>query len=528
MRVLLCAVLLAAGLGAAEVRITVLATTDVHGNLLPYDYFTGKPAARGLAKVATIVRAERAANPNTLLIDCGDTIQGTPLEYVYQRSDHARGEPLMLAMNAIGYDALTLGNHDFNYGLESLNRARAEAHFPWLSANTVGEVKPFQPYLVKTVGGVKVAVIGVTTTSIPLWERPGNFQGYRFLPIWETVARTVEELRAKERPAVTVVALHEGLEGAAIPAGVDAVIYGHTHRQEAGRMLGDVLVVQPKNWASSVAKVEFRVVDGKVVEKHSRLIPVTAQTPAAADIVKLASPYHEAAEHYLNTPVAEAPAAMEGRFGRIEDTALVDAVQEVQLAYTHADVSFTALFNPRARVEKGPITVRQLAALYIYDNELYAIEGDGEMVKAALENAARYFRTCPQPACTTGPLINREVMGFNYDMAQGVTYEVDLRKPAGERIVNLRWKGRPLAAEQKLRIALNNYRAGGSAGYTMFRGARVVWQSSTDIRDLMISYYTGHKRLPSRADGNWRIVPAEARQTLEREALEEAASTRER
>ena len=528
MRFSLCAVLLAAALTAAEVRITVLATTDIHGNLLPYDYYTGRPAARGLAKVATIVRAERESNPNTLLIDCGDTIQGTPLEYVYQRSDHARPEPTILAMNAIGYDALTLGNHDFNYGLESLNRAREQAHFPWLSANTVGGTRPFQPYLVKSVGGVKVAVIGVTTPSIPLWERPANYQGYRFEPIWESVARTVEALRAKERPEVMVVALHEGVEGAEIPAGVDAVIYGHTHRQEAGRLQGNVLLVQPKNWAGAVAKVEFRVVDGKVAGKSSKLIPVTAETVAAEDIVKLAGPYHEAAERYLNTPVAEAPVAMEGKLGRIEDTALVDAVQEVQLACAHADVSFTALFNPRARVAKGPVTVRQLAAMYIYDNELYAIEGDGGMVKAALENAARYYRTCPQPACTTGPLINPEVMGFNYDMAQGVSYEVDLRKPVGERIVNLRWKGRPLEAGQKLRIALNNYRAGGSAGYQMFRGARVVWQSSTDIRDLMVSYYTEHKQLPARADDNWRIVPAEARRTLERETLAEAAATRER
>ncbi|MGH9666942.1 MAG: metallophosphoesterase, partial [Bryobacteraceae bacterium] len=139
--------------GAQSVKIRVLATTDLHGNLYPYDYFTAKPAPRGLAKIATLISAERAANPNTLLIDCGDTIQGTPLEGVYQYFvDHQRlplnlplsgppleADPMMLAMNALGYDSMTVGNHDFNFGLNNLSRARGEAHFPWISANIAVE-----------------------------------------------------------------------------------------------------------------------------------------------------------------------------------------------------------------------------------------------------------------------------------------------------------------------------------------------------------------------------------------------------
>ena len=185
-------------------------------------------------------------------------------------------------------------------------------------------------------------------------------------------------------------------------------------------------------------------------------------------------------------------------------------------------MSFTALFNPRVSVPQGPVTVRQIAALYVYDNELYAIEGNGKMVKDALENAARYFESCQGARCQTLPLTNTQVIPFNYDMAEGVQYEIDLTRPEGDRVRNLRWKGQPLDPDRKLRIALNNYRAAGSAGYTMFVGARIVWRSAREIRDLMIEYYTEKKRLPVEADGNWRIVPEEARRTLERQAAGEA------
>ena len=201
----------------------------------------------------------------------------------------------------------------------------------------------------------------------------------------------------------------------------------------------------------------------------------------------------------------------------------MDAVQQVQLFYSHADVSFTALFNPQARIPSGEVTVRQIAAIYPYENELYAIRGTGKMVKEALENAARFFLSCEGSRCSEPPLINRDVIGYNYDMAEGVTYEIDLSRPAGDRIRDLRWHGAPLAPETALRIAINNYRAAGSAGYSMFAGAPVVWRSGEEIRDLIVRYYTERKQLPGEATGNWRLVPDQARLTLEKQAMEEAA-----
>jgi 2',3'-cyclic-nucleotide 2'-phosphodiesterase/3'-nucleotidase len=533
---------------SATATVTVLATTDTHGYLYPWDYFTRQPAPRGLAAAATLVAEVRRETPNTLLVDCGDAIQGSPLESVHQaavREGKDRSpDPMMLAMNRMGYDAMVVGNHEFNFGLRNLAAARAAARFPWLSANTRtgGALPPFAPYVVKTVGGVKVAVIGVTTSAIPGWEKPEQIRGLEWLLPEEGVRRALEELR-KEKPDVVIAAVHGGLDrdpatGERRPRErpgensaweiaerfprLAAVIYGHTHRREEGLRVGNVLLVQPRPWAQDVARVDLTLArEGggpwTLRTVASRLLPVLPTTPPDPAVLEVARPYHEAAERYLEQPVAESPAALSGARGRFEDTALVDAIHEVQLHYAHADVSFASLFNPRVRVARGPLTVRELAALYVYDNELYAVEGDGRMVREALENAARYYRTCPEPSCSHGPLVDHTVAGYNFDTAEGVDYEIDLSRPEGHRVRDLRYHGAPLRDDQRLRIAVNNYRAAGSGGYGMFRGAKVVWRSGREIRDLMVEYFAARHVLPARADGNWRLVPPAAVDTLVRE-----------
>jgi 2',3'-cyclic-nucleotide 2'-phosphodiesterase/3'-nucleotidase len=453
---------------------------------------------------------------------------------------------MMLAMNRMGYDAMVVGNHEYNFGLKNLAAARESARFPWLSANTRtdGTVPPFAPYVVKTVGGLKVGVIGVTTASIPQWERPEQIRGLSWLTPEEGVRSALQELEG-EKPDVVLAAVHGGLDrdpatGERRPGErpgensawtiaeqfpqLAAVVYGHTHRREEGLRVGQVLLVQPRNWAQDVARVDLTLAreDGgpwTLRSVSSRLLPVQPTTPADPEILELARPYHEAAERYLEQPVAESPADLSGARGRFEDTALVDAIHEVQLHYAGADVSFSSLFNPRVRVARGPVTVRELAALYVYDNELYAIEGSGRMVREALENAALFYRTCPEPSCSRGPLVDRAKTGYNFDMAQGVEYEIDLTRPEGQRVRGLRYRGAPLKDDQSLRIALNSYRAAGSAGYTMFREAKVVWRSGREIRDLMVEYFGARRRLPGSPDGNWRLVPPRAVETL---ALEEA------
>jgi len=534
--------------GAERVTLTVLATTDTHGFIYPYDYFTRQAAPRGLAAAAALIEQVRRETPHTLLVDCGDTIQGSPLTSVYQvetREGRSPGpEPMMLAMNHMGYDAMVVGNHEFNFGLKSLGAARDSARFPWLSANTATSdaLPTFASHLVKTVAGVKLAVIGITTPAIPQWEKPENVRGLSWLTPEEGVRRALAELEA-EKPDVILVAVHGGLgrdpdTGAVRPnelpgenpvwqiaerfPQLTAVVYGHSHRREPGRRVGKVLLVQPRNWAMEVARVDLaleREAGGpwRLTSATSRLLTVTPEMPPDAKILAIARPYHEAAERYLDRPVAESAVALSAARGRFEDNALVDAIHEVQLHYTGAQVSFTSLFQTQLTFSRGPITLRELAALYLYDNELYAIEGDGRMVREALENATRYFRTCPDPSCASGPLVDRTVPGFNYDMAQGVDYEIDLTQPVGKRVLNLRYRGAPLRDDEPLRIALNNYRAAGSAGYSMFRDAKVVWRSGREIRDLMADYWSAKQRLPEKPDGNWRLLPPRVVETLARE-----------
>src|SRR6266850_1944423 len=199
----------------ARVHITIIGTTDLHGNILPIDYYTGKPDARGLAKAATIIKKARQENPNLLLLDSGDTIQGTPLEYYHNKKNNQPPDPMMLIMNTLHYDAMAVGNHEYNFGLQVLEKARSEAQFPWLSANIYnkGTLKThYRPYLVKEIAGVRIGVLGLTTPGIPNWDNPQNYEGLEFHEPVKEAKKWVPILRGKERVDLVVVAMHMGIE----------------------------------------------------------------------------------------------------------------------------------------------------------------------------------------------------------------------------------------------------------------------------------------------------------------------------
>ncbi len=524
-----------AGDAPRRVWIMIVSTTDLHGNILPLDYYTNKPDARGLAKAATLIAQMRAENPHVLLIDSGDTIQGTPLEYFHNKLHNAPPDAMMLAMNALRYDAMAVGNHEYNFGLAVLDKARREAQFPWLSANTyrAGQKEPaYQPYIVKVIEGVRVGVLGLTTPGIPNWENKENYAGLEFREPVSEAKKWVAVLRDKEEVDLVVVAMHMGLEAdlrtgeinpgqvaheneaiaiAEAVSGIDVILMGHTHREVPDVSIGGVLLTQANRWASHVARADVYLEQDaqggrwRVAAKQARTMPVDAAAPDA-EIVRLAEPYDRETQAWLNHVIGESPVELSAADARLRDNALLDLIQRVQLDAGHADVSMAASFNPQAHVARGPVTVRDIAALYEYENTLVVIEVTGQQLKDALEHSAKYFKTYV-PGRAAADLVDEKIPGYNFDIAEGVTYDLDISKPVGQRVQNLRFRGQPLSMTQKLKLATNNYRVNGGGGYTMYRGAPELFRSSAEIRELIINWVEEHKRIPAAPTDNWRLLP---------------------
>lgn len=528
------------GAGQPErVTLTVLATTDIHGNIYPYDYLTARSVPRGLAQVATLVKRVRAAEPNTLLVDCGDTTEGTPLAYVAAWHRPTEPNPVVAVMNAVGYDAMAIGNHEFNFGLETLWRLKNEARFPWLAANVAGyrgdSRRRFTPYVIRELGGVRVALLGMVTPAVPRWEVREHYRGYRFSGLVETARRYVPELR--RRADVVLIIVHSGLgrdpaTGESTPgfpgedtvweiaeqvSGIDAIVFGHSHQQLVGLDVNGVRLVQAKNWAQSVAELQITLERTKagrwqVVEKQSRLIPVDASIEPDAGILELARAAHEETERWLNTHVAQVPVALSARTARFEDNPLAEVVERAARHFGGADVALTSVFSSWVEIPAGPLTVRQLYALYPYENQLYTVETTGAALRRALEHSAEYFQGYPVAAGQ--PLTNPRIANYNFDIAGGVTYSIDLSRPLGERIVDLRFEGESLAPTRKLRLVVNSYRYAGGGGYEMLRGAKILYRSGREMRELLIDYLRELGRLEPTVDNNWRILPDAARQAL--------------
>jgi 2',3'-cyclic-nucleotide 2'-phosphodiesterase / 3'-nucleotidase len=522
-------------------HVVILSTTDMHGHIFPIDYYTNKYDNVGIAKIATLVKEARKNNPDLLLVDSGDTIQGTPLEYIHNRRNNTPPDPMMLTMNALKYDSMTVGNHEYNFGLKNIEKARREAKFPWLSANTYntqvkGDPSNYHtPFIIKEVQGVRVGVLGLTTPGIPNWENAPNYQGLEFRETVSEAKKWVPVLRDAGKCDVVVIAMHMGIEedlrtgqhnpsnvpneNAAVTIarevpGVDVILMGHTHREVPSLVVNGVLLAQANRWASHLARVDVYLDKNEttgrwgVVAKQSRTIPVTEKTEIDPEIARLGEPYDKETQAWLSRAIGESTEELTSRDCRFRDSAIIDLIQRVQLEAGKADVSLAACFNPSARIPKGEVTVRDIAALYEYENTLVTLELTGQQLKDALEHSARYFKEY-QAGKSLNDLVNSQIPGFNFDVAQGVTYDLDVTKPYGQRIQSLRFNGKPLSPIQKLRVVTNNYRVNGGGGYAMYKNAPVIYRSSEEVRELIIDWVEKNKMIPVQTDNNWRIVGAQ-------------------
>jgi len=517
-------------------RLTVFHTTDLHGALTAYDYLADRPAPSGLVRIASLVRAARAEGQPVLLLDDGDVIQSGALETFYWRGDRARPEPMMTAMTRMGYDAMAIGNHEFSWGLAGLAKARAGAGFPWLAANVVRaqDGKPaFGSSIVKILAGVRVGVVGLTTPAVPALEDSANWAGLRFLSPLEAGNAEARRLREVERCDVVVVLAHTGLErdlvtgierqgdapdenwGARLATGlqgVDVLILGHTHSAlvQADQPAGP-LVVQAGRNAESLGRVDLELTRGGPKEpwhlglRRGQTIALADSVPVDAELDAFAAPYHAAAQAALSERIGEAAQDIGSPHGRLADGPLWDLVHTVQLEASGADVSLAALFDPAAVIRRGPVTVRDALRTYPYDNTLAVVELTGEQLRQVLERSARHY--APYTFEAGRALTEPGVAGYNVDAAQGVSYEVDLTRPAGERIVNLIWQGQPLASDQKLKVAVNNYRLNGGGGFAEIARAPRLLAHGPEVRQALVDHIRRVGTLEARTDRSWTVLP---------------------
>ncbi|SDK10089.1 2',3'-cyclic-nucleotide 2'-phosphodiesterase / 3'-nucleotidase [Streptomyces indicus] len=536
------------GRGPKRYAFTVMGTTDLHGNVFNWDYFTDKEFDDkahndvGLAKISTLVNKvrEEKGRRNTLLIDAGDTIQGTQLSYYYAKVDPITAQagpvhPMAQAMNAIGYDAAALGNHEFNYGIEVLRKFEEQCAFPLLGANALDakSLRPaFAPYSMhrlRTPHGrdVKVAVLGLTNPGIALWDK-ANVQGKMVFPgLEEQAAKWVPKLRSMGADVV-IVSAHSGSSGtssygdqlpyienaAALVAeqvpGIDAILVGHAHTEipeykVANKETGqEVVLSEPLKWGQRLTLFDFELVWSKgrwTVEKVAAKVLNSNEVAEDPKITKLLGDEHEKVVAYVNQVIGTSTQAMSAAEGPFKDVALIDLISHVQAETVKAALaggahaalpvlSQASCFSRTAGIPAGEVTIRDAAGLYPFENTLEARLITGAQLKDYLEYSARYYVQTPAGApVDPAKLTNAEnIPDYNYDAVYGVTYEIDIAQPSGSRIKNLSFEGKPLDPAAQFVLAVNNYRASGGGNFPHVPKAQQVWANSDEIRNTIIQW----------------------------------------
>ncbi|MGW7420830.1 bifunctional metallophosphatase/5'-nucleotidase [Streptomyces sp. NPDC054813] len=548
--------------------LTVMGTTDLHGNVFNWDYFKdaeytdAKGNALGLARVSTLVNQvrEEKGRCNTLLLDAGDTIQGTPLTYYYAKVDPitAKGgpvHPMAQAMNAIGYDAAALGNHEFNYGIETLRRFEDQLRFPLLGANAVDAktLRPaFPPYFMKKfhVPGappVKVAVLGLTNPGIAIWDK-AYVQGKLAFPgLEEQAAKWVPKLRAMGADVV-VVSAHSGTSGTSsygdqVPyvenaaanvarqvPGIDAILVGHAHVEipelkVVNEATGKTVVLsEPLCYAERLALFDIELVFAKGRWEVESVAASLRNSNSVADdpkITRLLKDEHAKVVAYVNQVVGTATETLTTVEARYRDAPIIDLITKVQedvVKAALAGTEYAALpvlaqaspFSRTSQIPAGEVTIRDLSGLYVYDNTLVAKVMTGAQVRAYLEYSAEYFvQTAAGAPVDVEKLTNAgNRPDYNYDYVSGLRYEIDIAQPAGSRIRNLTYDGAALDDAGQFVLAVNNYRANGGGAFPHVASAKELWSESTEIRTRIAEWVTAKGVLDPKdfASADWKLT----------------------
>ena len=522
--------------------LVVAATTDVHGRVRGWNYESNRPdSARGLARAATIVDSVRRAAPGRLvLLDAGDLLQGNSLTYVAARVSSANAShPVVAAMNAMGYDAAAVGNHEFNYGVPFFEQTIAQATFPFLAANAyrTDGARAFPGWTMVVRGGVKIGIVGATTPGSMVWDRDNLKNRLVIRDVVPEVRTAVADARTAGADVV-LVTMHSGLDGASsydtvatgLPSenvaarvarevsGIDMIVFGHSHQEVADTLINGVLLMQPKNWATSVGVAHLTLAhEGRrwrVVAKRSTVVQAARHAEHRV-VLAATEAAHIATIKWVTAPIGRTPVAWRADSARVADTPLIDFILEVERRAAGSDLASTAAFSLDASLDAGAITAARLQALYPYDNTLRAVRISGTQLREYLEQSARYYRTATDGSVRVDPTIP----GFNFDIVAGADYTLDVSRPIGQRVTRLEVRGRAVAPTDSFTLALNNYRQTGGGGYAMLSRAPVVYDQQQEIRQLLIDEVRRKGTIAPEDyfTRNWRIEPPSAIASLYQE-----------
>lgn len=579
-----------ASIRPARVSLSILATTDVHAHLLPFDYFTNKPDnSSNLSKLATLIKEIRAITQNTLLLDNGDFLQGTPITDLYETDTVPRGleNPAVTAMNHLQYDAAALGNHEFNLPIPLLGSVLSQASFPIICSNIHGISSEatgiwenrtiLERSMVDQLGNthrIKIGLFGVMPPQVLLWDR-SRVEGHLASDdIVIAATKAVSQLR-KDGADIVIGLGHTGVSNAApspnmehagIPLaaveGLDALVLGHSHLvlpgpqpehpaidQTAGTIHGTPTVM-PGSAASHLGRIDVTLersdIGWALVEHTTTAIPASRRackgTPHLVpetdpDFLSILTPAHEWALSEIRKHVGTLRAPLHSYFGLLPEDPTVRFVAQAQLDfvsrhfensdYAHLPVlSATAPQKCGARggpthytdIPAGQVAMYHISDLQFFPNDISALLMTGAEIADWLEmSASQYCQIAPNQA--DQPLRNDHFAGYNCDTILGLTYQIDLTQPAryapsgeviapeAQRIKGLSWRGEPLSATQSVILAVNNYRSGGGGYFPHVSPEKVILESKTKIRDILIDFLR-------QTDGNaqntlpiWSFVP---------------------
>ncbi|MBS9804344.1 bifunctional 2',3'-cyclic-nucleotide 2'-phosphodiesterase/3'-nucleotidase [Bacillus toyonensis] len=578
--------------GESTVNLRILETSDIHVNLMNYDYYQTKTDNKvGLVQTATLVNKAREEVKNSVLFDDGDALQGTPLgDYVANkikdqknRVDPSYTHPLYRVMNLMKYDVISLGNHEFNYGLDYLNKVIEKTDFPVINSNVYkvdhddkeeNDENYFKPYhilkkeVVDEAGQkqiVKIGVMGFVPPQIMNWDK-ANLEGKVKAKDIVATAKIMVKKMQNEGADIIVALAHSGVDkseykevnkmenasyhlATQVP-GVDAVLMGHSHT-EVKDVFNGVPVVMPGVFGSNLGIIDMQLkkVNGKwEVQKDQskpqlRPIANSKGTPLVESDQKLVNEIkdeHQATIDYVNTPVGKTKAPINSYFSLVQDDPSVQIVTNAQKWYVEQELkkpeyeeikdipvlSAGAPFKAGGRngatyytdIPAGTLAIKNVADLYVYPNTLYAVKVNGAQVKEWLEMSAGQFNQIDPKKTEEQPLVNIGYPTYNFDILDGLKYEIDVTQPAKydkdgkvvnantNRIVNMTYEGKPVADDQKFIVATNNYR-GSSQTFPGVSEGEVVYQSQDETRQIIVKYMQKIKNIDPAADQNWTFKP---------------------